>query len=113
MTGAADTREMIHCLLPAGRSQSGGGDTRIVVCFNTLRELLKYRYRALEEPREWGSNLESNGRDHRKGPRYVSQEIDSEIDLCARGFLESIHLQEDEGSRTEEAWADALVMLKL
>lgn len=121
MTGVADTREMIHCLLPAGRSQSGGGDTWIVVYFNTRKEVLKYKHRALEEPREWGSNLGSKVRDHRKGPHYVSQEIDSEIDLCTRGFLESIHLQGGEGSRTgqredtaaKEAWADAPAMLKL
>lgn len=121
MTGAADTREMIHCFLPAGRSQSGGGDTRIAVCFNTLREVLTYKYRALEELREWGSNLGRKVRDHRKGPHYVSKEIDSEMDLCARGFLESIHLQGVEGSRTgqreatvaKEAWADAPAMLKL
>lgn len=84
-----------------------------MVCFNTLREVLEYRYRALEEPREWRSNLGSNVRDHRKGPHYVSQETDSEIYLCARGFLESIHLQGDEESRTKKAWADAPAMLKL
>lgn len=75
VTGAADTREIILCLLPAGRPQSGGGDTWIMVCFNTLREVLKYKHKGLEEPKEWSSNIGSKLRDHRKGPYYVSKKL--------------------------------------